>query len=188
MSYLKVEGRPNLVRDTESGAILNTSKGAVEQYIMIREKHENKDKQIAQMQSDIDELKQLVKQLVEKENASNTHTVTETTDNLSQLVTNVNTISKDVGATGKLTTTQDSDIVGAINELDAEIGSVTLTTTAQTLTGAIQEIFQGGFEELDLTLDSVKSSTGLALGGFSDSERSSLGKALNALSRDIQDT
>ena len=118
--------------------------------------------------------------------ASNTYTVTEPTDNLSQLVTNVNTISKDVGATGKLTTTQDSDIVGAINELDAEIGSVTLTTTAQTLTGAIQEIFQGGFEELDLTLDSVKTSTGLALGGFSDSERSSLGKALNALSRDIQ--
>ena len=118
--------------------------------------------------------------------ASNTYTVTEPTDNLSQLVTNVNTISKDVGATGKLTTTQDSDIVGAINELDAEIGSVTLTTTAQTLTGAIQEIFQGGFEELDLTLDSVKSSTGLALGGFTDSERSSLGKALNALSRDIQ--
>lgn len=118
--------------------------------------------------------------------SSNTYTVTETTDNLSQLVTNVNTISKDVGATGKLTTTQDSDIVGAINELDAEIGSVTLTTTAQTLTGAIQEIFQGGFEELDLTLDSVKSSTGLALGGFTDSERSSLGKALNALSRDIQ--
>jgi len=118
--------------------------------------------------------------------ASNTYTVTETTDNLSQLVTNVNTISKDVGATGKLTTTQDSDIVGAINELDAEIGSVTLTTTAQTLSGAIQEIFQGGFEELDLTLDSVKTSTGLALGGFSDSERSSLGKALNALSRDIQ--
>ena len=38
MSYLKVEGRPNLVRDTESGAILNTSKGAVEQYRMIREK------------------------------------------------------------------------------------------------------------------------------------------------------
>tara|TARA_B100000085_G_scaffold86359_1_gene77948 strand:+ start:441 stop:650 length:210 start_codon:yes stop_codon:yes gene_type:complete len=68
MSYIKVEGRPNLVRDTESGAILNTSKGAVEQYRMIREKHDNKNKQIAQMQSDINELKQLVKQLVEKEN------------------------------------------------------------------------------------------------------------------------
>ena len=68
MSYLKVAGRPNLVRDTESGAILNTSKGAVEQYRMIREKHDNKNKQIAQMQSDINELKQLVKQLVEKEN------------------------------------------------------------------------------------------------------------------------
>ena len=66
MSYLKVEGRPNLVRDTESGAILNTSKGAVEQYRMIREKHDNKNKQIEQMQSDILELKQIIKQLVEK--------------------------------------------------------------------------------------------------------------------------
>ena len=117
---------------------------------------------------------------------ANQHTVTAITDNLSQLITNLNQTAKDVGGTDRLTTTQDSDIVGAINELDAEIGSVTLTTTAQTLTGAIQEIFQGGFEELDLTLDSVKSSTGLALGGFTDSERTSLGKALNALSRDIQ--
>ena len=87
------------------------------------------------------------------------YTVTSTTDNFSQFVNNTNTISKNLGATGNLTTTIDSDIVGAINELDAEIGSATLTTTAQTLTGAIQEIFQGGFEELDLTLDSVKSST-----------------------------
>ena len=117
---------------------------------------------------------------------ANKHTVTAITDNLSQLITNLNQTAKDAGGTDRLTTTQDSDLVGAINELDAEIGSVTLTTTAQTLTGAIQEIFQGGFEELDLTLDSVKSSTGLALGGFTDSERSSLGKALNALSRDIQ--
>ena len=117
---------------------------------------------------------------------ANKHTVTAITDNLSQLITNLNQTAKDAGGTDRLTTTQDSDLVGAINELDAEIGSVTLTTTAQTLTGAIQEIFQGGFEELDLTLDSVKSSTGLALGGFSDSERTSLGKALNALSRDIQ--
>jgi len=67
MSYIKVEGRPSLVRDTESGAILNTSKGAVEQYRMIREKHEKKDKQIEQMQSDILELKQIIKQLVEKD-------------------------------------------------------------------------------------------------------------------------
>ena len=117
---------------------------------------------------------------------ANKHTVTAITDNLSQLITNLNQTAKDAGGTDRLTTTQDSDLVGAINELDAEIGSVTLTTTAQTLTGAIQEIFQGGFEELDLTLDSVKTSTGLALGGFTDSERTSLGKALNALSRDIQ--
>jgi len=67
MNYQKVQGRPNLVRDTESGAILNTNKGAVEQYRMIREKHDNKNKQIEQMQSDILELQQIIKQLVEKD-------------------------------------------------------------------------------------------------------------------------
>ena len=38
-----------------------------------------------------------------------------TTDNFTQLVDNINNQSIDVGATGRLTTTVASDIVGAIN-------------------------------------------------------------------------
>ena len=54
----------------------------------------------------------------------NTSIKTETTDNFTQLVDNINNQSLDVGATGKLTTTVDSDIVGAINELDSDLGEL----------------------------------------------------------------
>ena len=72
----------------------------------------------------------------------NTSIKTETTDNFSQLVNNMNNQSLDVGATGKLTTTVDSDIVGAINELDSNMGAKTsLTTTNKTsIVNAINEI------------------------------------------------
>ena len=62
----------------------------------------------------------------------------------------VNIISADVGWRGNLTTTQDSDIVGGINELDSDIGArphTNLTTDAKTLTGAANE--------LDAKLDSA---------------------------------
>jgi hypothetical protein len=73
----------------------------------------------------------------------NTSIKTAISDNFTQLKDNVNNQSLDVGATGKLTTTVDSDIVGAINEIDSDIGTrphTTLTTTAKTLTGAVNEI------------------------------------------------
>ena len=72
----------------------------------------------------------------------NTSIKTETTDNFTQLVDNINNQSLDVGATGKLTTTVDSDIVGAINELDSNMGAKTsLTTTNKTsVVNAINEI------------------------------------------------
>ena len=62
----------------------------------------------------------------------------------------VNITSADVGWRGNLTTTQDSDIVGAINEHDAELGTITPTamgTTAGTVSTAINE--------LDTRLDSI---------------------------------
>ena len=76
------------------------------------------------------------------------------TDNLTQFKDKVNTIGKEVGGLARLTTTIDSDLVGAINELDSDIGTrphTTLTTTAKTLTGAINEIRAGGVS-LDLSL------------------------------------
>ena len=62
----------------------------------------------------------------------------------------VNIISSDVGWRGNLTTTEDSDIVGAINEHDAELGTITpaaMGTTASTVSTAINE--------LDSRLDSI---------------------------------
>jgi len=62
----------------------------------------------------------------------------------------VNIISSDVGWRGNLTTTEDSDIVGAINEHDAELGTITpaaMGTTAGTVSTAINE--------LDSRLDSI---------------------------------
>ena len=72
----------------------------------------------------------------------NTSIKTTTTDNFTQLVDNMNNQSLDVGATGKLTTTVDSDIVGAINELDSNMGAKTsLTTTNKTsIVNAINEL------------------------------------------------
>ena len=54
----------------------------------------------------------------------NTPIKTAISDNFTQLKDNVNNQSLDVGATGKLTTTVDSDIVGAINELDSDLGEL----------------------------------------------------------------
>ena len=113
------------------------------------------------------------------------YTVTSTTDNFSQFVNNTNTISKNLGATGKLTTTIDSDIVGAINELDSDIGArphTNLTTTAKTITGALNELNAGGGSLSALTADSSGK-----LGGFnSTTERSTTTNALNTLSADVR--
>ena len=113
------------------------------------------------------------------------YTVTSTTDNFSQFVNNTNTISKNLGATGNLTTTIDSDLVGAINELDSDIGArphTTLTTTAKTITGALNELNAGGGSLSGLTPDSSGK-----LGGFnSTTERSTTTNALNTLSADIR--
>ena len=113
------------------------------------------------------------------------YTITSTTDNFSQFVNNTNTISKEVGGLARLTTTIDSDLVGAINELDSDIGTrphTTLTTDAKTLTGAINELNAGGGNLSGITADSSGK-----LGGFNaTTERSTVTNALNTLSADIR--
>ena len=124
---------------------------------------------------------------------------TTTTDNFTQLVNNMNNQSVDVGATGKLTTTVDSDIVGAINELDSNMGAKTsLTTTNKTsIVNAINELdsdlgqlstidnsirdsnFAVSLNRMNLKflagtgdlsgLDSVGNDSDTLLGGFNDS-------------------
>ena len=113
-------------------------------------------------------------------------TKTLTTDNFTQFINNTNTIGKEVGGLARLTTTVDSDLVGAINELDSDIGArphTTLTTNTKTLTAAINELHtSGGASLTNLVADSAGK-----LGGFNDSaERNTTGNALNSLSADVR--
>ena len=113
-------------------------------------------------------------------------TKTFTTDNFTQFINNTNTIGKEVGGLARLTTTVDSDLVGAINELDSDIGArphTTLTTNTKTLTAAINELHtSGGASLTNLVADSAGK-----LGGFNDSaERNTTGNALNSLSADVR--
>ena len=113
-------------------------------------------------------------------------TKTFTTDNFTQFINNTNTIGKEVGGLARLTTTVDSDLVGAINELDSDIGArphTNLNTNTKNLTAAINEIHTAGNASLvGLTPDSANK-----LGGFNDSaERNTVGGALNSLSADIR--
>ena len=64
-------------------------------------------------------------------------------DNIATWVDKTNQLVAFVGDSANLTTTEDSSIVGAINELDSDIGArphTNLTTTAKTLTGAVNEL------------------------------------------------
>tara|TARA_Y100000813_G_C24158282_1_gene350836 strand:- start:1021 stop:2433 length:1413 start_codon:yes stop_codon:yes gene_type:complete len=113
-------------------------------------------------------------------------TKTLTTDNFTQFINNTNTIGKEVGGLARLTTTVDSDLVGAINELDSDIGArphTNLNTNTKNLTAAINEIHTAGNASLvGLTPDSANK-----LGGFNDSaERNTVGGALNSLSADVR--
>ena len=59
------------------------------------------------------------------------------------LVTAVNEVQDDVGNIASLTTTNKSDIVSSINEIDAELGTITagaMGTTASTVSAAISEL------------------------------------------------
>ena len=88
--------------------------------------------------------------------ATSTPTKTLITDTFTQFIADLNTVSLDLGATGKLNTTQDSDVIGAINELNDSIGAGGLSTTASTLIGGINElndsIGAGGLSTLASTL------------------------------------
>ena len=113
-------------------------------------------------------------------------TKTFSTDNFTQFINNTNTIGKEVGGLARLTTTVDSDLVGAINELDSDIGArphTNLNTNTKNITAAINEIHTAGNASLvGLTPDSANK-----LGGFNDSaERNTVGGALNSLSADVR--
>jgi len=61
--YLKIEDAPDLVKDTRSGAILNTNVRALEAYRKKREKLDKVDRleiEVNSIKQNIDELKSLI--------------------------------------------------------------------------------------------------------------------------------
>ena len=182
--YIQVEGNSGLVRDRTTGAILNVNSTEIQKARLRKKKEKQQELEIQELKKDVSEIKVLLKQLVKKMPDSN-FTKAFITDNLTQFKDKVNLIGKEVGGLARLTTTIDSDLVGAINELDSDIGArphTTLTTTAKTITGAINELDAGGGSLDNLTADSSGK-----LGGFNDSaERSTVTNALNTLSADVK--
>jgi len=61
---IPVEGYPNLYRDEHSGAIINCDSHSYEQYISQKNKRELEKHEIDQMKRDIDEIKSLLKEII----------------------------------------------------------------------------------------------------------------------------
>ena len=64
--YLKVEGHPGLVRDPESGAILNINTSELEQRSKVKSAKRKERERVDKLESEIGEIKYLLQQLLEK--------------------------------------------------------------------------------------------------------------------------
>ena len=64
--YIKVEGHPNLVRDKNSGVILNINKTELEANRIRKQKQREKNNEIEQLKNDVSEIKSMLNKLVEK--------------------------------------------------------------------------------------------------------------------------
>ena len=67
IELIPVEGYNSLGRDTASNAILNTDNTEYDAYIKARENARKKDRSLQDMKDELEELKRLVKDLVQKE-------------------------------------------------------------------------------------------------------------------------
>lgn len=63
---IRVEGHPNLYRDERSGAIINCDSVAYNQYVNSLNSRDSQKREIDNIKNDINEIKSLLKQLLEK--------------------------------------------------------------------------------------------------------------------------
>jgi hypothetical protein len=61
---IPVKGHPNLYRDEQSGAIINCDSNAYTQYLNSLNTREDQKKEILRLKSDIEEIKSLLKELL----------------------------------------------------------------------------------------------------------------------------
>jgi hypothetical protein len=55
--YAKVDGHPNLLRDLDTNAIINTDKISSDNYTIVKQKKEEENKRISHIEDDIHQLK-----------------------------------------------------------------------------------------------------------------------------------
>jgi len=65
--YVKIEDNPNLVRDKDSNAVLNTDLDALQKYRMKRNIDRQRDDEISELKKEMSEIKSLLYQMVNKE-------------------------------------------------------------------------------------------------------------------------
>ena len=66
MNYKQVEGRSDLFRDTDSGAIVNTDRSAYLAYKTKKNQRLNEMGRIDKLQNEIDEIKSLLYKVIDK--------------------------------------------------------------------------------------------------------------------------
>ena len=67
---IRVEGHPNLYRDERTGAIVNCDNAAYEQHVRYLENKEKKKREMSDLRKELDEIKSLLRNLVEGDNKS----------------------------------------------------------------------------------------------------------------------
>jgi len=68
MKLIPVENHPNLMKDKNSGAIVNVNREAISAARMRKKKKEEDKERIGKLENDVTEIKQLLLQLIGKEN------------------------------------------------------------------------------------------------------------------------
>ena len=68
MDYYKIDGNKDLARDPNTGSIVNVNNLEYQQYVSVREskkvKNESVEKDLANLKSEMNEIKSLLKELV----------------------------------------------------------------------------------------------------------------------------
>ena len=68
MDYYKIDGNKDLARDPDTGSIVNVNNLEYQQYVSVREskkvKNESVEKDLANFKSEMNEIKSLLKELV----------------------------------------------------------------------------------------------------------------------------
>ena len=64
MGLIRIEGQQNLYRDEETGAIVSTDTSGYSQYIKMKSQKQKQKDEIEQLKSDVSEIKDLLKELI----------------------------------------------------------------------------------------------------------------------------